>query len=118
MRGFWWLALALIVPTIVYAQFYYDGPPRRCVPRAALIDELVKIGEVPRGIGLRLPTGITELWVNDDPSAPTWSILILRKTGEACLVGHGTQWLIPPHAHKDGQPEYKPEGEALCMRTI
>ena len=115
------LAVLLIVLSATtnwtFGQFYYDGPPSRCIPRKDLIIELRRIGEREAGIGIRIPTGITELWVNDDPEKPTWSILITRSTGESCLVGHGTQWLIPSHKHKDGKPDYKPFGEDLSHET-
>lgn len=80
---------------------------RLCASRADIVKYLKeKHGETSIGMGLRVPSGITELWVNE--KTETWSITVTYPSGQTCIVGLGNHW----------QETFKPKkGEAQWQKS-
>jgi hypothetical protein len=85
------LAALLMVPGYAYAQ---GGP---CLPYAALADQLSRTyGEAPASAGL---TGgadtarrmMVEVW--SSPDGATWTLVLRRPDGIACLMASGEHWV-------------------------
>lgn len=90
-----WLALAGIA----------EAQNRPCFQRDQLEIALTeKYQEYQLGRGLRSVTEILEVWVSEETG--TFTVIITRIDGVACVVDSGQSWTTNP------SPEAKPEGEA------
>ena len=62
-----------------------------CAPRNSVTERLkVTYDETPLGAGLQSGTRIFEVWSNDVTG--TWTILLTRADGIACIMATGTNW--------------------------
>jgi hypothetical protein len=82
MRAFL-TCLALLVATSAHAQ-------QQCGPRDEVISMLAeRFGEELRSVGLS-PRGIVEIYSSEETG--TWTILMNRTDGLACLLASGQLW--------------------------
>lgn len=62
-----------------------------CTARADLAEALAtKYSEQPVGGGMQGPDGLIEVWASAEGA--TWTILMSRADGMACVVATGTDW--------------------------
>ncbi|CUH38832.1 hypothetical protein JSE7799_01550 [Jannaschia seosinensis] len=62
-----------------------------CAPRDVVVDRLDRTyGEVYAGGGLRGRHAIFEIWISAEDG--TWTILMTRPDGIACVMAAGTNW--------------------------
>ena len=62
-----------------------------CAPREVVVDRLDRsYGEVYAGGGLQGRSAMFEIWVSSEDK--TWTILMTRPDGIACVVAAGTDW--------------------------
>lgn len=63
-----------------------------CAPRDQVIAQLEdEYGETRRGVGLQNRGAVVEVYASD--ATGTWSILVTRPDGVACLVAAGEAWI-------------------------
>jgi hypothetical protein len=92
-------AVLCLLATPAWAQ----GP--NCADRAQVIERLAeKYGETLQSMGLRGDNGVMEIYASDETG--TWTILVTRPDGIACLLAAGEMW------EGNAQPLTKP-GEPL-----
>lgn len=96
----------LLVRTAVAAGLAYATPiaeaqTRTCADRTAVIERLAeKYGETLQSMGLHRNNGIVEVYASEQTG--TWTILVTRPDGKACLLAAGQMWeaqaapLTPP----------------------
>ncbi len=66
-------------------------PPRPCAERAKVIQRLAeRYGETLQSLGLQENSTLLEVYASD--ATGTWTILITRPNGMACLVASGQSW--------------------------
>ncbi len=62
-----------------------------CGPRDVVIDRLISgFGEALTAGGLRSQSSVLEIWAA--PDTGTWTVLITRADGIACVMASGTDW--------------------------
>lgn len=75
-----------------------------CTDRTELVERLsAKYGEVFTGGGLRDTTTIFEVWMSEESG--TWTMLLTRADGTACIMASGSHW-------RDGLPTEIVKGTA------
>lgn len=75
-----------------------------CAERASVVQRLADIyGETLQGMGLNQNNTVLEVYASEETG--TWTILVTRPDGIACLIAAGTMW--------DGRPPATPAGVAL-----
>ena len=68
-----------------------SGSPPVCAERAELVARLTgTFGERRQSYGLARGRGLVELYAN--PRSGTWTILLTRPDGTACLIAAGEAW--------------------------
>ena len=71
-----------------------DGASARgvCGPHDAIVEQLqVKYGEERTGVGLGGPDALVELYVSQ---GGTWTMIVTRASGLACLAASGEDWRV------------------------
>jgi hypothetical protein len=69
--------------------------PNACADRDKVVERLAeKYGETLQSLGLHQNNSVLEIYASEDTG--TWTILITRTDGKACLVAAGQMW--EPHA--------------------
>lgn len=62
-----------------------------CADRAKVIERLSeKYGETLQSMGLQRNSGLVEIYAS--PETGTWTILVSRPDGKACLLAAGQMW--------------------------
>jgi hypothetical protein len=76
--------------------------PEPCGPRAEVVGQLAgNYGEEQHSVGLADQNlGLVELYV--DPHDQSWTVVLSKPDGSACLIASGTAWGGP--LHKPGAP--------------
>ena len=94
------LGLACLILALLLAGMYILATPARsqeapCAPRAALEKQIAReYGESVFGAGVT-PVGI--LYITMNPQTGTFTVLMRRKDGQACIIGGGKGWAsVPP----------------------
>jgi hypothetical protein len=77
----------------------------KCAPREALVRHLKRAySEDQHALGYSPKSGnVIEIYVDDHSDDPSWSVVVVRPDGMACIVGVGTEWQIIPHDHGHGE---------------
>lgn len=79
------LAAALATPTVA-------GAAGNCASRAEIVGALAaKYGESRRAAGLETAANLVEVWASD--ATGSWTILVTRPDGIACIAASGGDWL-------------------------
>lgn len=96
----------IFVAALVFGSAATAPPPADaqmlCAPRERLVERLsADYSERQRGIGVRGPAAVYELWASDGGS---WTLLLTRPNGVSCLVADGTHWTDAPAAGPEAAP--------------
>ncbi|MEM6744592.1 MAG: hypothetical protein AAF676_12765 [Pseudomonadota bacterium] len=97
------LLSAAVFATPVEAQV--PGGPTVCGQRDKLVQRLeVEFGETRQGFGLQRGSSIVEVFASSESGS--WTILVTRPTGVACMVAAGQNWAATPDEAKKvaGEP--------------
>lgn len=87
------IALAVLAASPVAAQ------EPQCGPRDPFVKTLAdSYGESRVGVGIEARGGLVELYA--DPDDGSWTLLVVRPDGIACMVSEGHQWTIEAPAKK------------------
>lgn len=87
----------IIVSALVFGAVAVAPPAKAqqaasCGDREKIVDVLQKKhGEAPIGAGLAGETAVVELWSSEKTG--TWTLLITRTDGVACLLAAGDAWM-------------------------
>jgi hypothetical protein len=88
---------SLLVRAIVAAGLALGTPQaeaegrKACAQRAKVIERLAeKYGETLQSMGLNQDSGVLEVYASSDTG--TWTILVTRPDGMACLLAAGQMW--------------------------
>lgn len=72
-----------------------------CGPRERLVERLAAVyDEHQRGIGLRGSAAVYELWSAESGS---WTLLVTRPDGSACVLANGLYWTDAPEAAAEAE---------------
>ncbi len=94
------LALTLAAAAALPAQ---AQTVNNCADRAKITERLTSgYGEKFAGGGLRNADSIFEVWMSDDSG--TWTILMTRPDGTACVMAAGTDWRVALPGAPEGIP--------------
>jgi len=96
------LARLAVAATLAAATPVAEAETRRaCAERTAVVSRLAeKYGETLQSMGLHRNNGVVEVYASDETG--TWTILVTRPDGTACLLAAGQMWeadatpLTPP----------------------
>ena len=61
-----------------------------CTARDALVANLTRLGEAQSGYGLSRGGQILEIWTSAEKG--TWTIVLSRTDGIACIMSYGDAW--------------------------
>ena len=85
-------ALSGIAASVIAAPARAESA--NCAPRDVVVDRLnMTYGEVFQGGGLQNDEAVFEVWISE--ADRTWTILMTRTDGMACIMAAGTDWLPP-----------------------
>ncbi|KNG93625.1 hypothetical protein [Pseudaestuariivita atlantica] len=83
---------AAIALTLAVAPLAVEAQTGGCKLRDSLTSELeTRYGEQITGAGLRSKDAMIELW--QSPETGSWTMLMTRPDGTACIIAHGTDWV-------------------------
>ena len=84
-------ALTVAVPILSMTAGSALAQSANCAPRADVVDRLnMTYGEVFQGGGLQNDEAVFEVWISE--ADRTWTILMTRTDGTACIMAAGTDW--------------------------
>lgn len=84
--------VALLVFILAAAWSVAAQAQQACAPRADIVAELqAKYGETRRGAGLQNRGSVTEVFASAETG--TWTIIVTRPDGVACMMAAGEAWL-------------------------
>ena len=90
-RSMFW-AIVLLFPMSLFVLWPTPTAAQSvCQPRADLVGHLArKYGEAPVAVGLASTGGLVEVIAT--PNGSTWTIIVTRPDGWACMVAAGQGW--------------------------
>ncbi|WP_424933165.1 hypothetical protein [Amaricoccus macauensis] len=91
-RPWIWAATAFVACALAAPQLAAETRTTRpCAERSKVIERLEdRYGETLQSLGLQENSSLLEVYASD--STGTWTILITRPDGVACLVASGQSW--------------------------
>lgn len=91
------LARAAVAVALAYATPIAEAQTRTaCAERTLVVERLSeRYGETLKSMGLHQSDGVVEVYASEETG--TWTILVTRPDGQACLLAAGQMWEADAH---------------------